>query len=408
MLNGKIIVVGVTGGIAAYKSAELVRKLKKLNATVHVIMTKNACEFITPLTMQTLSQNPVIVDMFKEPESWDIGHISLAQKADAFLVAPATANILGKVANGIADDMLSTTIMATKAPVIFACSMNTNMYENQIVQNNMSRMKKVGYTFVEPEFGGLACGQEGNGRLADLDYIVEKVVKVLKYKPELAGKTVLVTAGPTREYFDPVRYITNGSSGKMGYAIAKVAAAKGAKVILVSGPVNLKRPLGVEIVDVVTAQEMYDEVLKRFDYADIIIKSAAVADYKPKSISENKIKKSSSNLFVEMEKNPDILKQIGTKKGSKTLVGFCMETENLEHYALSKLKEKNLDLIVANDLKTEGAGFGTDTNVVKIINKYGMTKDLPIMSKEEVANEIIREVLSLPFKDKELTENHRI
>ena len=395
MLNGKIVVVGVTGGIAAYKSAELVRKLKKLNATVHVIMTKNACEFITPLTMQTLSQNSVVVDMFKEPESWDIGHISLAQKADVFLVVPATANILGKVANGIADDMLSTTIMATKAPAIFACSMNTNMYENQIVQSNISRMKKVGCIFVEPEFGELACGQEGNGRLADLDDIVAKVIKVLKYKPELAGKIVLVTAGSTREYFDPVRYITNGSTGKMGYAIAKVAVAKGAKVILVSGPVNLKKPHGVEMVDVVTAQEMYDEVLKRFDCADVIIKSAAVADYKPKSVSENKIKKSSNNIFVEMEKNPDILKQIGAKKGSKIIVGFCMETENLEQHALSKLKEKNLDLIVANDLTTEGAGFGTDTNVVKIINKYGMVKDLPIMSKEEVADRIFDEILGM-------------
>lgn len=395
MLKDCTIVVGVTGGIAAYKSAEIVRKLKKLNADVHVIMTKNACEFITPLTMQTLSQNPVITGMFKEPESWDIKHVSLAQKADLFLIAPTTANIIGKVANGIADDMLSTTIMAAKAPVIFACAMNTNMYENRIVQSNINRLKEIGYSFIEPESGMLACGQEGNGRLADLDDIIKRAIKVLKNDNELEGKKVLVTAGPTREYFDPVRYITNGSSGKMGYAIAKVAASKGAKVTLISGPVNLDRPQGVEIVGVVTAQEMYDEVLKRFNNADIIIKSAAVSDYKPKNTLENKIKKSVGSLFIEMEKNPDILAQIGAKKGSKVIVGFCMETENLEQNALAKLKEKNLDMIVANDLKTKGAGFGMDTNIVKIIDKAGRIKDLPIMSKEDVAERIFEEVLRL-------------
>lgn len=395
MLNGKTIVVGVTGGIAAYKSAELVRRLKKLNAAVHVIMTENACNFITPLTMQTLSQNPVATDMFKEPSKWEIEHISLAQRADLIIIVPATANIIGKVANGIADDMLSTTIMAAKAPVIFACAMNENMYQNQIVQHNISKLKKVGYIFIEPDCGILACGQEGQGRLADLDDLVDKVIRTIIYKPDLAGKTILVSAGPTKEFIDPVRFITNGSSGKMGYALAKVAAGRGARVILISGPVNLKKPCGVECVNIVTAQEMYEEVIKRFEYADIIIKAAAVADYRPMNMVNNKIKKASNNLVLEMVKNPDILKEVGLRKGKRIVVGFSMETENLEQNALTKLKEKNLDMIVANDITAEGAGFDKDTNVVKIINKYGMIKDLPIMTKEQVANVILDEVLRL-------------
>ena len=395
MLTGKMIVVGVTGGIAAYKSAELISRLKKLNADVHVIMTQNACKFITPLTLQTLSQNIVISDMFKEPVTWEIEHISLADKANLIIVLPATANTIGKVANGLADDMLSTTIMASHCPVIFACAMNTNMYENQIVQTNISKLKKVGYMFVEPTTGMLACGRDGKGRLAEIEDIVDKVARTILYRPDLVGKTVLVTAGPTKEHIDPVRFITNESSGKMGYALAKVATSRGANVILISGPVNIRKPYGVEVIEVISAQQMSDEVIKRFERADIIIKAAAVADYRPKNYSENKIKKSSNNLFIEMEKNPDILKKVAERKGRKIIVGFSMETEKLEENALSKLKDKKLDMIVANDILTEGAGFAKDTNVVKIINKFGIIKDFPIMTKEKVADVIFDEILVL-------------
>lgn len=394
MLSNKTIVIGVTGGIAAYKAAELVSKLKKLHAEVHVIMTDNAKEFITPLTLQTLSQNKVITNMFEKITDWEIEHISLAQKADLFIIAPATANIIGKIANGIADDMLTTTIMAAKAPVLIASAMNTNMYENQIVQSNISKLKKLGYYFIDPDTGMLACGQEGKGRLADIDDIIEKACRVILFKPDLAGKTVLVTAGPTREYFDPVRFITNSSSGKMGYSIAKVAASRGANVILISGPVNLKKPHGVELIKVISADQMYEEVFKRYECADVIIKSAAVSDFKPKQYFESKIKKK-NNLPIEMEKNIDILSHLGSKKGNRILVGFSMETEKLEESSINKLKEKNLDMIVANDLKQEGAGFQVDTNIVKIINKFGIVKDYPMMSKERVANVILDEVLNL-------------
>ena len=402
MLTGHTIVVGVTGGIAAYKSAEIVRKLKKLNADVHVIMTDNACKFITPLTLQTLAQNLVITDMFEKPDNWEIEHLSLARKADMIMVVPATANIIGKVANGIADDMLSATIMAAKAPVMFNCAMNTSMYENQIVQNNISRLKKVGYIFMDPTEGFLACNEEGKGRLADVDDILEKALRTLLYKPDLAGKTVLVTAGPTRERFDPVRYITNGSSGKMGYAIAKTACARGAKVILISGPVSLKKLAGVETIYVETAEQMHNEVIKRYEHSDIVIMSAAVADYRPKTIAENKIKKSSEELSIELTKNPDILKEVGEKKGKKIIVGFSMETENIEINSQKKLKDKNLDLIVANEIGKEGAGFGTDTNIVKLINKFGMMYDLPIMPKEKIADKIIDEILSIEKIDREI------
>ena len=395
MLTGKLIVIGVTGGIAAYKSAEVVRSLKKLNASVYVIMTENASEFITPLTLQTLSQNPVITNMFKEPFSWEIEHISLAQKADMILVAPATANIIGKIANGIADDMLSTTIMATKAPVLFASAMNTNMYENPILQENIQKLEKFGYYFIEPSEGDLACGKQGKGRLADIEDIIEEACKILLYEYDLSEKTILITAGPTREKIDPVRFITNNSSGKMGYALAKVAAARGAKVILISGPVNLKKPNGVELVQITSAQDMYHEVLKRFDFSDIVIKAAAVADYKPKVYCENKMKKSADHLSIELEINPDILKTISSQKGKRLIVGFSMETQNLVENSLKKLKEKNLDIIVANDLTTEGAGFGTETNTVKIINKLGVIKDIPLMSKEKIANIILNEILKL-------------
>lgn len=395
MLKGKNIVLGICGGIAAYKSAELVRKLKKFNANVDIIMTKNACEFITPLTLQTLAQNRVITEMFNAVNDWELEHISLAKKADIFIIAPATANIIGKLASGIADDMLTTTIMATTAPVIFAPAMNSNMYENQIVQNNISKLKKIGYSFIQPESGILACGDEGTGRMANVEDIIEKIFKKILYKPDLTGKTVLVTAGPTKEYFDPVRYITNGSSGKMGYAIAKIALARGAKVILISGETNLKQPYGIDFVTVTSADEMLHEVETRYDCADIIIMSAAVSDYKPKDFSEQKIKKDKSEILIEFTKNPDILSCLAAKKGNRMLVGFSMETEDLEKNALKKLKEKNLDIIVANDLKQEGAGFAVDTNIVKIINKFGIIKDLPLMSKPEVADKILDEILRM-------------
>ncbi len=395
MLSGKTVVIGVTGGIAAYKAAEVISRLRKMNAAVHVIMTKNACQFITPLTLQTLSQNPVVTDMFSQPSRWEIGHISLAEKADIILVVPATGNMIGKVANGMADDMLSTTIMAAKAPVLFACAMNTNMYENPIVQANISRLSEKGYMFIEPCTGMLACGKEGTGRMAETEDIIEKAVGVLLYKPDLPGKKVLVTAGPTREYFDPVRFITNNSSGKMGYAIARAAAARGAKVTLISGPANLKKPCGVEVIDVVSAQQMFNEVNKRFDTTDILIKAAAVADYRPADVSASKIKKTSGSMNINLQRNPDILKEISVRKGNKVVVGFSMETENLEANAQAKLKEKNLDLIVANDITVKGAGFETDTNVVKILNRHGEIKDYPLMSKQEVANVILDEVLAL-------------
>lgn len=402
MLKGYTIVVGVTGGIAAYKSVEIIRRLKKLNADVHIIMTENACEFITPLTMQTMSQNMVVTDMFEKPSNWEVQHVSLAKKADMILVAPATANIIGKVANGIADDMLSATIMAAKTPVMFACAMNTSMYENQIVQNNLSRLKKVGCLFIEPEEGYLACNEEGKGRLAEIDDIIEKTLRTLVYKPDLAGKTVLVTAGPTKERIDPIRYITNGSTGKMGYAIAKTACARGAKVILISGPVSLKKPAGVETLYVETAEQMHDEVIKRHEHADIVIMTAAVADYKPKNPTDNKIKKVSDDLMIECIKNPDIAKEVGEKKGKTLVVGFSMETDDLEANSIKKLKEKNFDLIVANEIGREGAGFGTDTNIVKLINKFGMIIDLPIMSKDKVADKIFDEILNIERIDKEI------
>ncbi len=395
MLSGKTVIVGVTGGIAAYKAAEAISRLRKMNADVHVIMTKNACQFITPLTLQTLSQNLVVTDMFSQPSRWEIEHISLAEKANMILVVPATANIIGKVANGIADDMLSTTIIASKAPVVFACAMNTNMYKNPIVQANLSRLSEKGYMFIEPCTGMLACGKEGTGRMAEPEDIIEKAVGVLLYKPDLRGKKVLVTAGPTREYFDPVRFITNNSSGKMGYAIARVAAARGAKVTLISGPVNLKKPCGVEVIDVVSAQQMFNEVNKRLDMTDILIKAAAVADYRPAEVSASKIKKSSGSMNIELQRNPDILKEVSGKKGNKVVVGFSMETENLKANAQAKLREKNLDMIVANDITVKGAGFETDTNVVKILNRHGEIKDYPLMSKQEVANVILNEVLAL-------------
>ncbi|OQB13346.1 MAG: Coenzyme A biosynthesis bifunctional protein CoaBC [Firmicutes bacterium ADurb.Bin193] len=387
MLNGKTIVIGVSGGIAAYKTAEIISRLKKLHANVRVCMTKAATEFITPLTLQTLSRNTVSVDMFEAVPKWDIEHISLASDADIMLIAPATANIIGKIANGIADDMVTTTVMATKAKVIIAPSMNSNMYENPITQQNIDKLKGLGYIFAEPDFGRLACGEVGKGRLADPADIVELVVEYALFEKDLVGKRVVVTAGPTQERIDDVRFISNHSSGKMGYAIAKNAKRRGAEVTLISGSVCLPEIKGIRTIYVKSAVQMYNEVMRLAPSSDIIVKAAAVGDFRVKNAASGKIKKDSYST-IELEKNPDILFELGKNK-SYVLVGFCMETEDLEYYASQKLKEKNADFMVANDLTNEGAGFATDTNIVKILHKSGEVEDLPIMSKDDLAGEIL-------------------
>ncbi|CAH2212831.1 bifunctional phosphopantothenoylcysteine decarboxylase/phosphopantothenate--cysteine ligase CoaBC [Tepidibacter aestuarii] len=396
MLSSKNIVIGVSGGIAAYKACDIVSRLKKLNANIKVIMTKSAAEFVTPLTFQSLSQNFVVVDMFDELKTWDVEHISLAQWADLFLIAPATANIIGKVSNGIADDMLSTTVMATKAEVLIAPAMNTNMYENRIVQHNISKLRELGYKFVEPESGRLACGDIGKGKLASPESIVEQVCNLLTLKQDLTDKNILITAGPTIENIDPVRYITNRSSGKMGYSIAQMAIERGANVTLISGKTNLGIPKGVsKFIHIESAKQMYEAVVDNLDKNDIIIKSAAVADYKPKNISDKKIKKSDDDLILELGRNKDILKEIGKIKKDKILVGFAAETNDLIQNAKKKIEKKNLDFIVANDLTQEGAGFGVDTNIVKIIDKNGNIQEYPKMKKYEISNIILDKVKML-------------
>ncbi len=395
MLEGKTVVVGVCGGIAAYKVVEVVSRLQKLHADVNVIMTENAAKFVTPLTFRSISHNPVITDMFDDPVKWDIQHISLATKADIIVVAPATANIIGKVANGIADDMLSTTIMASKAPVVFIPAMNTNMYENPVVQENIKKLTERGYIFLEPETGLMACGTIGSGRLPEPSSIVESVGELVCGKVDLKELKILITAGPTQEPIDPVRYISNRSSGKMGYAIATQASKRGAQVKLISGPVNIKTPFGVERVGVKTADEMFNEVMKSYEAFDILIMVAAVADYRCAQMAEKKIKKKGEKLTIELIKNPDIAKELGKMKGNRILVGFSAETNDLVNNACEKLAAKNLDLIIANDVTQEGAGFGTDTNIIKIIRRNGDIIDLPIMSKAEAGDKILDEALQI-------------
>lgn len=400
MLTNKNVVLGVTGGIAVYKAADVVSRLRKLGINVHVIMTKSAQEFVQPLTFQSLSQNYVVTDMFDEPRTWDVEHISLAQKADLFLIAPATANVIGKIAHGIADDMLTTTVMATKAPVLVAPAMNTNMYENPIVQDNIRKLEAGGYTFIEPAAGRLACGDYGKGKLADPEVIVEEVLKILNIPNDLNGMKLVVTAGPTRESIDPVRYITNHSSGKMGYAIAERAAQRGAEVILISGPTNLLTPAGVKRMDINTTHEMYDAVMGQLNWADVFIKSAAVADYRPKAVAENKIKKGEGNWVVELTRNPDILKELGQRKqAEQILVGFAAETQDLITNAKSKVEKKNLDFIVANDLTREGAGFKSDTNIVTIIDREGNQEHYDLMAKKDLADAILSKVKKLWHKE---------
>ena len=399
MLKDKTVVIGVSGGIAVYKTLDVVSRLRKLGVNVNVIMTKSATEFVTPLSLQSLSQNYVVCDMFEDPKTWDVEHISLAKRADVFLIAPATANVIGKIANGIADDMLTTTVMATKAKVLIAPAMNTNMYENPILQRNINTLKELGYNFVEPESGRLACGDTGKGKLASPETIVDEVVKLLSKGQDLKGKSIIVTAGPTVESIDPMRYITNRSTGKMGYSIAKEAIERGADVTLITGPTNLTPPQNLKkLVKIESAKDMYEAVLENLDENDVVIKSAAVADYKPKNYSNKKIKKSDDDLVIELDRNKDIAQEIGKIKNNKILVGFAAETNDLIENASLKIKKKNIDFIVANDLTKEGAGFGVDTNIVKIIDKEGNITEYPKMKKEEVANIIldkIKELLSV-------------
>ena len=391
----KCVVIGVTGGIAVYKALDVISALRKKDIEVHVIMTESASKFVNPLTFQSISQNMVVTDMFAEPKAWEIQHISLAQKADLMLIAPATANIIGKVANGIADDMLSTTIMAAaKAKVIFAPAMNTNMYQNRIVQGNIEKLKSYGYEFIEPASGRLACGDIGIGKLADVNTIVERVLTELSDKEQdLKGKKVLVSAGPTIAPIDPVRYLTNRSTGKMGYAIAEEARDRGAEVILVSGPTNLNPPKNVRIINIKTNEEMKNEIFNNFEWADIVIKSAAVADYKPKEYSKEKIKKGEGDLNICLTRDNDILKSLGDIKTHQILVGFAAESNDVLKNAEKKLKNKNLDFIVANDITSSDTGFGSEDNKVVIISKNNEKLELEKMSKKEVASNIFDMIL---------------
>lgn len=388
MKDKKCVVVGVSGGVAVYKALDVISRLRKKDVEVHVIMTKSATEFVTPLSFQSLSQNMVITDMFAEPKAWEIQHISLAKKADLMLTVPATANIIGKVANGIADDMLSTTIMATKAPVVFCPAMNTNMYENPIVQRNISLLKELGYEFIEPASGRLACGDEGKGKLQDTEIIAEETLRRLHSTKDLLGKKVVVTAGPTIVSIDPVRILTNRSSGKMGYSIAEEARDRGAEVVLISGPTSLRKPNGIKVIDIKTNEDMFNAIKNEFKDADIVIKSAAVADYKAKNYSNEKIKKTGDDLNLIFERDRDILKTLGDMKKNQILVGFAAESSNLKENAKGKLERKNLDYIVANDISKSETGFASDENKVTIISKSGEEVSLEKMSKREVAKNI--------------------
>lgn len=393
-MEEKNVVLGVTGGIAVYKALDVVSRLKKHNINVHVIMTESACKFVTPLSFQSLSQNMVVKDMFEEPKSFEIQHISLSHKADLIAVVPATANIIGKVANGIADDMLSTTIMATKAKVIFAPAMNTNMYTNPITQSNIQKLKDYGYGFINPGSGRLACGDIGEGKLADTEIITERILSELYEPKDMKGKKVVVTAGPTRADIDPVRFISNRSTGKMGFAIAEEARDRGAEVVLVSGPTDLKDPQGMKVVRVNTNGEMLNAVMSEYDDADIVVKAAAVSDYKIKEYSSEKIKKGDGNLVLEFVRDNDILKTLGERKKNQILVGFAAESNDLIKNAEKKLEKKNLNYIVANNIVQDNAGFGTDTNIVTIIKRDGTIRSLESMSKRKVGHELFNMILS--------------
>ena len=393
LLSNKTVVLGITGGIAAYKMPNVAHALVKLGADVHVLMTKNATNFINPITFESLTGNKCLVDTFDRNFQFQVEHVALATAADVVMVAPASANVIGKIAHGIADDMLTTTVMACRCPKILAPAMNTNMFENPVVQDNLKILQKYGWEIVQPAVGYLACGATGAGKMAEPEILLEYINREIARKKDLAGKKILVTAGPTQESIDPVRYVTNHSSGKMGYALAKVCMQRGAQVTLVTGPTQIPEPMFVDVVKITTAREMFEAVTARAADQDIIIKAAAVADYRPKEVKNEKVKKSSSEISLEMEKTDDILKFLGEhKREGQFLCGFSMETENMVENSRKKLEKKNLDLVVANNLKVEGAGFLGDTNVVTLISK-DKEVSLPKMSKEETADHILDAIL---------------
>lgn len=401
-LKGKEIIVGITGGIAAYKTAELVRELSKRGANVHVVMTKNAMEFVTPLTFQTISGNPVVHQMFELFYGSKIGHIALSDIADQMVIVPATANIIGKIANGIADDFLTTMVMATTVPILFVPSMNTKMWESKAVQCNIQKLKEMGFEIMEPGVGDLACGTQGKGRLPTIGEILEKMEDIFT-KKDLMGEKILVTAGPTMEFIDPVRCITNRASGKMGYAIAKIARRRGAEVVLITGKTYLEPPRAdIKVIEVITANEMREAVLEHYKDCSIIIKTAAVADFRCKTENCQKIKKQDDHetIILELEKNPDIIAELGRIKENRILVGFAAETENLVEHAYDKLKRKHLDLIIANDVSKPGIGFGSDLNEVTIIDRSGYARHIPQKSKDEIADIILDSIKRILRKRK--------
>lgn len=393
MLKGKTVILGVTGSIAAYKIANLASMLVKLHCNVHVIMTKNATNFIHPITFETLTNNRCIVDTFDRNFQYNVEHVALSKQADVVMIAPATANVIAKMAHGIADDMLTTTILACPCKKIVAPAMNTQMYHNPITQDNIATLKKYNFELIEPACGMLACRDIGEGKLPEPEVLLDYILKEIACEKDMEGKRVLVTAGPTQEAIDPVRYITNHSTGKMGYAIATCAMLRGAKVTLVTGPTNIKKPLFVDVVEIKSAADMFEAVTSRAAEQDIIIKAAAVADYRPANISDEKVKKSDAELAISLERTQDILRYLGENKSpNQFLCGFSMETQNMLENSRAKLEKKNLDMIVANNLKTAGAGFGTDTNVVTMITKEEEI-ELDIMSKKDVANSILNQIM---------------
>ncbi len=401
MLTGKTVVLGVTGSIAAYKMANLTSMLVKQHADVYVLMTKNATNFIHPITFETLTNHKTLVDTFDRNFNYNIEHVSLAKKADIVLVAPASANVIGKIANGIADDMLTTTVMACKCKKLIAPAMNTQMFENPIVQDNLKKLEYYGMTVIQPAVGLLACKDVGAGKLPSEEELMDYILQEIRFEKDLVGKKLLITAGPTVESIDPVRFISNHSTGKMGYALARVAAERGADVTLISGPVNLQAPRFVKLVPVVSAQDMFEAVKAHSAEADIIIKAAAVADYTPEVVADEKIKKSDGEAELKLKRTTDILKWLGENRAAgkkQFLCGFSMETEHMVENSRAKLEKKNLDMIVANNLKVPGAGFGVDTNVVTLITR-SETKELPQMSKEEVADGILDEILRLQMQE---------
>lgn len=392
MLTGKTVVLGVTGGIAVYKMPNVARMLKKMHCNVHVIMTQNATNFITATTFETLTGNKCLIDTFDRNFEFSVEHVAIAKQADLVLIAPATANVIGKIAGGIADDMLTTTVMACTCKILIAPAMNHNMYHNSIVQENIEKLKRHGYEIIDPVCGMLANGDTGDGKLPSEETLVSYVVRELAHEKDLHGKKVLVTAGPTQEAIDPVRYITNHSTGKMGYALAEAAMLRGAEVTLISGPTAIEPPMFVNVIPIISAQEMFEKVATNATENDIIIKAAAVADYRPKEVCDEKIKKSDHDTEIELERTTDILAYLGKNKGKTFLCGFSMETENMLENSRRKLDKKNLDMIVANNLKDKGAGFGVDTNLITIITR-DRELQLELMSKQDAANCILDEII---------------